>query len=68
VHRIREVDAKGAAVQAARALGISFGDCVRDENPFLIEPVEIATSADVELDAEFTLDVAESAAEEALAE
>ena len=34
VHQIRQVDPHGAAVQAARALGISFGDRATDECPF----------------------------------
>jgi 6-phosphofructokinase 1 len=66
VNRIRTVDAHGAAVQAARALGISFGDCNRNENPFLARVGNVATSVDVEQDAEFILDLAESATEEAL--
>jgi len=66
VNRIRTVDAHGAAVQAARALGISFGDCNRNENPFLARVGNVATSIDVEEDAEFILDLAESATEEAL--
>ena len=67
VHRIREVDSKGAAVEAARALGISFGD-VDDENPFSVRARDITTSADLEIDAEFALSMAESAAEAALAQ
>ena len=35
VHHIREVDPKGDAVQAARALGISFGDKPPDDCPFV---------------------------------
>ena len=68
VHHLRQVDPHGSAVQAARALGISFGDRPADESPFgtRIESPEVATADDVELDAEFTLDVAEAAAEEAL--
>jgi hypothetical protein len=34
VHQIRQVDPDGDAVQAARALGISFGDRPADECPF----------------------------------
>ncbi|MEX2316798.1 MAG: ATP-dependent 6-phosphofructokinase [Pirellulales bacterium] len=34
VHQIRQVDPQGDAVQAARALGISFGDRPTDECPF----------------------------------
>ena len=32
--RLRTVDPHGSAVQAARALGISFGDCSATESPF----------------------------------
>jgi hypothetical protein len=76
VHRIRQVDRCGAAVQAARALGISFGDQSTDVHPFaLLEgcpaPADgeiVSTSHDVEQDAEFTIELAEAAAEEAFAE
>jgi 6-phosphofructokinase 1 len=34
VHQIRQVDPQGDAVQAARALGISFGDRATDARPF----------------------------------
>ena len=34
VHELSSVDPNGAAVQAARALGISFGDSPTDQNPF----------------------------------
>jgi 6-phosphofructokinase 1 len=34
VHRIRQVDPQGDSVQAARALGISFGDRQTDDRPF----------------------------------
>ncbi len=70
VNQLRQVDANGSAVQAARALGVSFGDGRTDESPFTaqveLESEPVATSSDVELDAEFTLDIAEAAAEEAL--
>jgi 6-phosphofructokinase 1 len=68
VNKLRQVDPHGSAVQAARSLGISFGDRSADESPFgvHIESPEVATADDVELDAEFTLDLAEAAAEEAL--
>jgi 6-phosphofructokinase 1 len=68
VNKLRQVDPHGSAVQAARSLGISFGDRSADESPFgvRIESPEVATADDVELDAEFTLDLAEAAAEEAL--
>lgn len=39
VSRLRRVDPSSAAVQAARALGISFGDCPKTFSPFH-EPVE----------------------------
>jgi 6-phosphofructokinase 1 len=35
VYQLSRVDPNGAAVQAARALGISFGDWPADESPFL---------------------------------
>ena len=86
VNHIRTVDPQGAAVQSARALGISFGDCLANESPFakrvaevqdseseselefVLEQSDAATAEEVEIDAEFTLDLAEAAAEEALAE
>jgi phosphofructokinase-like protein len=67
VHRIRQVDSHGAAVQAARALGISFGDD-SDRNPFHVPSGKVATIADVAQNAEFAFDLAESAADAALAE
>ena len=68
VNHLRQVDHDGSAVQAARAMGISFGDCPADENPFsmIVESPEAASADEVELDAEFTLDLAEAATEEAL--
>jgi ATP-dependent phosphofructokinase / diphosphate-dependent phosphofructokinase len=68
VHQLRTVDAHGPAVQAARALGISFGDCEAGHSPFACraEALEAATADDVEADADFVLDIAEAAAEEAL--
>jgi len=70
VNKLRQVEPHGSAVQAARALGVSFGDQVAEESPFGMKiETSIATTADeVELDAEFVLDLAEAAAEEALAE
>ncbi|TWU28428.1 6-phosphofructokinase [Bythopirellula polymerisocia] len=69
VNKLRTVEHHGSAVQAARALGISFGDCPADESPFAWNDIsDVATSDDIEIDAEFTLDIAEAAAEEALAE
>lgn len=68
VHHIRTVDAHGSAVQAARALGISFGDCEAGQSPFSYrmndEPA--ITAEEVEIDAEFTLDFAAAATEDAL--
>jgi ATP-dependent phosphofructokinase / diphosphate-dependent phosphofructokinase len=66
VNRIRTVDPDGAAVQAARALGIRFGDGSHAESPFLARVGCVATCSDVEMDAEFVLELAESATEEAL--
>jgi ATP-dependent phosphofructokinase / diphosphate-dependent phosphofructokinase len=68
VNHIRTVDATGAAVQAARALGICFGDAAECCSPFVCRIGSVATSCDVELDAEFALEMAESATEEALAD
>ena len=67
VNRIRQVEAHGAAVQAARALGICFGDDT-DRNPFFSPVDSVSTIADMERNAEFALDLADSAAEIALAE
>jgi ATP-dependent phosphofructokinase / diphosphate-dependent phosphofructokinase len=72
VNKLRTVDGNGSAVQAARALGISFGDCPADENPFawkqeLVSDEEIIfDSDDVEFDADLVLELAEAATEEAL--
>jgi 6-phosphofructokinase 1 len=68
VNHIRTVDASGAAVQAARALGICFGDAAHCGSPFVARIGSVATSNDVAEDAEFALDMAESATEEALAD
>jgi 6-phosphofructokinase 1 len=68
VNRIRQVDPHGAAVQAARALGISFGDQRGDDCPFLAKIGEVASAADVEQDADLVFDIASAAAEEALAD
>jgi hypothetical protein len=67
VHRIREVDAHGAGVQAARALGISFGDNA-DVHPFDLQGYEATTIADIEQTASLAFDLAEAAAETALAD
>jgi phosphofructokinase-like protein len=68
VNQLRQVDPNGSAVRAARALGISFGDRPADESPFgiRVESPEAATALEVELDAEFALDMAQAATEEAL--
>jgi 6-phosphofructokinase len=74
VNRIRQVDPDSSSVQAARALGISFGDGNGDDVPFMsrngcvASRADVASSADVEQDADFALDMAEAAADEALAE
>jgi 6-phosphofructokinase 1 len=67
VHRIREVDRHGAGVQAARALGISFGDNA-DANPFDQPTRQTTTIADIEQNASFAFDLAEAAADAALAD
>ena len=74
VNHIRTVNPDGSTVQAARGLGVCFGDRSTDKNPFGVRQQprtaevqeEITTSEDVEIDAEFTLDIAEAATEEAL--
>ena len=83
VNQIRQVDPHGPDMDAARALGISFGDRPADESPFAtftedsrqgnanwnddVDPHDRVDSADeVSNDAEFTLDLAEAATEEAL--
>ncbi len=74
VNHIRTVNPDGSTVQAARGLGVCFGDRSTDKNPFGVRKQprtaevqeEITTSEDVEIDAEFTLDIAEAATEEAL--
>jgi len=69
VNKLRQVEPHGSAVQAARALGVSFGDQISAESPFAlrVETNEATTADEVELDADFVLDLAEAAAEEALA-
>jgi 6-phosphofructokinase 1 len=67
VNRIRQVEAHGAGVQAARALGICFGDN-SDQNPFHV-PDESTSAVNVsEWNAESALELAQSAAALALAE
>lgn len=74
VNKLRVVDQQGSTVQAARALGISFGDIPVDESPFtprdegFLDEDEVYNSDDVELDMEFTIELAEAATEEALLE
>jgi len=77
VNHLRTVNPEGSAVQAARALGISFGDRPANVSPFtsmmqsaeqLVDGDDAATADDIEMDAEFVLEMAEAAAEEALAE
>jgi ATP-dependent phosphofructokinase / diphosphate-dependent phosphofructokinase len=71
VNQLRQVDPQGPAVQAARALGISFGDCPADASPFtdssIERPADFDTADEVSRDAEFVLELAEEATEEALA-
>ncbi len=74
VNQVRMVNPDGSTVQAARGLGVCFGDRSTDKNPFGIRKqprvedtsYEAETSADVEIDADFTLDIAEAATEEAI--
>jgi len=68
VNKLRQVEPNGSAVQAARALGVSFGDQIADESPFAmqVETTKAATADEVELDADFVLDLAEAGTEEAL--
>jgi ATP-dependent phosphofructokinase / diphosphate-dependent phosphofructokinase len=47
VSRLRRVDTASAAVQAARALGISFGDCPKSYSPFHA-PAEASEQAPIE--------------------
>lgn len=74
VNKLRVVDQNGSTVQAARALGISFGDIPADESPFVPwddashDEDMVYNSDDVELDMEFTIELAEAATEEALLE
>ena len=41
VSRLSTVDRHSSAVQAARALGISFGDCPKTHSPFVADLVEV---------------------------
>jgi 6-phosphofructokinase 1 len=67
VNRIRQVEAHGAGVQAARALGICFGDN-SDQNPFLVPADSSSTADDSEWIAESALELVQSATALALAE
>jgi hypothetical protein len=67
VNRIRTVEAHGAGVQAARALGICFGDNSA-QNPFLVPVDSSSTANDSEWIAESALELVESATALALAE
>jgi 6-phosphofructokinase 1 len=67
VNRIRTVDAHGAGVQAARALGICFGDN-SDQNPFLVPVSGGSAHGDATWNAETAIDLAQSAAAMALAD
>jgi 6-phosphofructokinase len=61
VNRLSQVEPAGAAVQSARALGISFGDTPQSDSPFA-DAAEPAQSADITE----ALDAALSATEAAL--
>jgi hypothetical protein len=67
VNRIRQVEAHGAGVQAARALGICFGDD-SDQNPFHVPVGTSSTTTGIEWNTESALDLAESAAQLTLAD
>ncbi|REJ68891.1 MAG: ATP-dependent 6-phosphofructokinase [Planctomycetota bacterium] len=72
IHRLSQVDPEGAAVQAARALGISFGDRSADQIASDLAKWSAPTSHEVAGDDETavdrTVDQAEAALEAALAE
>jgi 6-phosphofructokinase 1 len=57
VNRVRQVDPLGAGVQAAQALGISFGDQADDGSPFTPCVENVPTTADLEREADLTLSV-----------
>jgi 6-phosphofructokinase 1 len=57
VNRVRQVDPLGAGVQAAQALGISFGDQTDDGSPFTPCVESVPTTADLEREADLTLSV-----------
>ena len=66
VDEIRRVDPSGDAVQAARALGISFGQCATDGSPFTPRTNGATTAQDLATDADGMFDAVEAAAEAAL--
>ncbi len=74
VHKIRQVDPNGPAVQAARALGISFGDCPSEktsENVFRSAKPSVPKSKVAEADSSNLgedFEKAEAALEQALAD
>ncbi len=63
VNKIRQVDPNSSAVQAARALGISFGDRPADQSPFSMP----ALTDESQRTPESTLDELETKIEECLA-
>jgi 6-phosphofructokinase 1 len=63
VNKLSRVDRSGSAVQAARALGISFGDCPTTNSPFLRATVASTNDPDTEL----AFDDCEALVEDALA-
>ena len=63
VNGISQVEPDGAAVQAARALGISFGDCPADASPFAQLPADSQAASTVQQ----PLDTVESVTAEAVA-
>ncbi|TWU42600.1 6-phosphofructokinase [Novipirellula artificiosorum] len=74
VNQLRQVDPNSSAVQAARALGISFGNSTADSSPFAFRSATdhrsgqgLSRRETVETDAAFALDLVEAATEEALA-
>ncbi|MEX2169718.1 MAG: ATP-dependent 6-phosphofructokinase [Pirellulales bacterium] len=69
VNKLRQVDPLGPAVQAARALGVSFGDRRADVSPFadLGRRIELTSEPTTEHDCDSLLDTAANAMEAALA-
>ncbi len=58
VNRLRFVDPDSSPVMAAKAMGISFGDCGLDENPFSRRQVVVESFTSVEYSAEHTVEAA----------